>query len=65
MDKHPFEYQQPTPEQVASITRIREACKALYEVLGDELPHCRERSLAITRLEEVSMWANKGVVFQG
>lgn len=60
--KHPFEYQKPTDEHVAKITEVREACKALYEVLLT-LPNCREKSLALTKLEEVSMWANKGIVF--
>lgn len=62
MDKNPFEYQAPTPEHVQQITTVREACKATHEVLLS-LPPCRERSLAITKLEEVSMWANKGIVF--
>lgn len=61
-DKNPFEYQRPTEEHVAQITEVREGCKALYDVLMT-LPPSRERSLAITKLEEVSMWANKGIVF--
>ena len=60
--KHPFEYQKPTEEQVAQIQEVRESCKALYETLK-KLPDCREKSLAITKLEECSMWANKGIVF--
>lgn len=61
-DKHPFEYQKPTDAHVAKITEVREACKGLYEILMT-LPNSRERSLAITKLEETSMWANKGIVF--
>ena len=64
MEKHPFEYQAPTPEMVEQITEVREGCKALYEILC-KLPSSRQRSLAITSLEEVSMWANKGIVFEG
>ena len=60
--KHPFEYQKPTEENVAKITEVREACKSLYEVL-QTLPKSRETSLALTKLEEVSMWANKSIVF--
>jgi hypothetical protein len=26
------------------------------------IPNCRERSLALTKLEECSMWATKGIV---
>ena len=62
MEKNPFEYQAPTPEHVKQITMVREACKATHDALLS-LPQCRERSLAITKLEEVSMWANKGIVF--
>ena len=60
--KHPFEYQAPTPEMVEQITLVRERCKQLYELLT-LLPNSRERSVAITKLEEVSMWANKAIVF--
>lgn len=63
MYQHPFEYQRPTPEQVEQITVIREACKTLYETLKATLPPGREHALACTKLEEVSMWANKAVVF--
>lgn len=62
-DKHPFEYQAPTPEHVAKIQTIREAMKALNDLILETLPSSRERSLAITKLEESSMWANKGIVF--
>lgn len=61
--KHPFEYQKATEEQLAQIQETREACKSLYETL-QKLPNSREKSLAITKLEECSMWANKGIVFQ-
>ena len=63
MPKHPFEYQRPTLEMVEQITLVREGCKALHDILLS-LPPCRERSLAITKLEECSMWMNKGIVFQ-
>lgn len=62
MNKNPFEYQKPSDEHVVKITEVREKCKELYDVLLS-LPESRERSLAITKLEEVSMWANKCIVF--
>lgn len=62
-DPNPFEYQRPTPEHVETITEVRNACKQLHDLLLSKLPSCRERALAITKLEEVSMWANKGIVF--
>ncbi len=63
VSKHPFEYQAPTPEMVEKITEVRESCKDLYNILLT-LPNSRLRSLALTKLEEVSMWANKAIVFE-
>ena len=60
--KNPFEYQKPTERSISAITHVREQCKDLYDTLLALAPS-RERSLAITKLEEVSMWANKGIVF--
>lgn len=59
---NPFEYQKPTEESVTKINEVREKCKELNDLLLT-LPKSREQSLAITKLEEVSMWANKGIVF--
>lgn len=60
--KHPFEYQRPTEQSVAQIEALRLACKTVYDNLMSLTPS-RERSLAITKLEEVSMWGNKSIVF--
>ncbi len=62
-EPHPFVYQPPTPEAVARITFVREALRIAHDALLDGIPACRERSLAITKLEERSMWANKAIVF--
>lgn len=61
--KHPFEYQAPTPEHVQQITAVREVLKTAHDTILAIMPPSRERSLAITKLEEASMWANKGIVF--
>lgn len=65
MSKHPFEYQKPTDEQVGRMSMVRELCNQTYQVLLSEVPACAERTLAIRKLEEASMWANKAVVFDG
>lgn len=59
--KHPFDYHRPNEKQVQQITTVRDGCKALHAILL-ELPVNRERSVAITNLEQVSMWANKGII---
>ena len=65
-----FVYHQPTtagplpvtpPEQVEQITAVREGCRELHALL-ETLPANRETALAVTKLEEVSMWANKSIV---
>jgi hypothetical protein len=58
-----FEHQRPSPDGVNRIERVRAACKELARILEAEVPTCRELSLAITKLEEVSMWANRAIVF--
>lgn len=59
---HPFAYQKPTTAQTAQIEAVRASCRDLHNLILS-LPPGRERSLAVTKLEEVSMWANKGIVF--
>ena len=59
---NPFEYQRPDANQVAQIEAVRLKCKELHELILT-LPPGRERSVSVTKLEEVSMWANKGIVF--
>jgi hypothetical protein len=49
----------PTPETVAQIERIREAAKQFGLTVFREAPASRERSLAITKIEEAVMWAVK------
>lgn len=62
-DNNPFVYHMPTPEQVRSIQHVRDILKLAYDHLMSECPPSRERALAVTKLEECSMWANKSVVF--
>lgn len=59
--KHPFDYHRPSETQVEQISTVRDGCKALHAILL-ALPSNAERTLAIRKLEEVSMWANKGIV---
>lgn len=59
--KHPFEYQAPTPKSIEDIKDLRLHCFLLNSEL-EKIPNCREKSLAITKLEEVNMWANKAIV---
>lgn len=61
--KNRFQYHQPTPEMVVWITKVREQCSALDDLLLEMPSHPRYAALARTYLEIVSMEANKGIVF--
>ncbi|WP_456243376.1 Acb2/Tad1 domain-containing protein [Streptomyces lycii] len=39
-------------------TSIRQACRRLADQLNEQVPDGREKSLAVTKLEEVMFWAN-------
>lgn len=40
---------------------VRENCLELAKFIENVMSDCREKSLAITKLEEVMMWANAGI----
>ena len=40
---------------------IRQACRRLADELNERLPEGREKSLAITHLEEVMFWGNAAI----
>ena len=60
---NPFDYQKPSDLSVEKIKIMRKSCKAIHELILNTIPDSREKSLAITKLEEVSMWVNKAIVF--
>jgi len=64
--RHPFEYQAPTREHIRAIQVARDGMKVAFESLANAgVPECAEETLAIRKLEEASMWANKAIVFDG
>lgn len=56
-----FTYHAPQPGQPEKYQAIREKAKELAYLIVDLVPPSREQSLALTKLEEVSMWANAGI----
>ena len=61
--KNRFQYHSPTPEMVTWITKVRQLCSDLDDLLLEMPSHPRYTALARTYLEIVSMEANKGIVF--
>lgn len=57
-----FAHHTPTPAAVDVIAEVRRGFSTLYEHLLAACPMSRERSLALTGLEESAMWAIKSIV---
>ncbi len=60
LDKR-FTYHPPKPGQPDKYVRIRDNAKELAELINTLAPESREKSLAITKLEEAVMWANASI----
>ena len=56
-----FTYHAPKNGQPEKYQAIREKAKELAYLIQELVPPSREQSLAITKLEECSMWANAGI----
>lgn len=56
-----FKYHSPKGDQVERYPHIRKEAKTLAETICRTTPPSREQSLALTKLEEVVMWANAGI----
>ncbi len=56
-----FMHHSPKEGQTEKYEAIREKAKELAYLIEDVCPNSREKSLAITKLEECSMWANASV----
>lgn len=54
-----------TEEKQDAHSSVRQACKRLADELNERLPEGREKSLAITHLEEVMLWANASIARNG
>lgn len=56
-----FTYHAPKPGQPERYQAIREIAKGLAMFIEDHCPDSREKSLAMTKLEECVMWANASI----
>lgn len=61
MDKL-FNYHPPRKESIVKAHEaIREQCKELALTLHAKAPDCRERAIAVRKVEEAMMWGNAAV----
>lgn len=51
-------------EQRERISNIVRAAEHLDEVIKQNCPKGRNRKIALRKLEEVAMWANKAIAFE-
>lgn len=56
-----FTYQAPNAGQAERYVQLREGAKALAQLIDDLCPDSREKSLAMTRVEESVMWGNASI----
>lgn len=56
-----FTYHAPKEGQPAMYQQIRDKAKELAYLIDGLVPDSREKSLAMTKLEETVMWANAGI----
>lgn len=56
-----FTYYPPKPDQPNRYVKIRDKAKELALVIDDCVPDSREKSVAMTNLKQVVMWANAGI----
>lgn len=56
-----FQHYAPSPETTEVHHEVRRTVRTAASNLADILPECREKSLAITALEEAMYWANAAI----
>lgn len=61
MIENNFSYHAPKEGQPQIYTELRDKAKEFAYMIDELVPNSREKSLAMTKLEEVIMWANAGI----
>lgn len=57
-----YMYHKPSDAGLQKITELREGVSLLHDLIESVAPESRERSVALTNLEQAAMWAIKAVV---
>lgn len=56
-----FDYHAPTPDRTRAHERVRSYLKQMAQEFDLTLPESREKTIAITKLEEAMFWANAAI----
>lgn len=56
-----FSYHAPKGDQAERYAIIREGAKELARIIDEKCPDSREKSLALTNLQQSVMWANASI----
>ena len=56
-----FTYHAPTPDQIEDMVKLRDAARLLAHLVNQAVPDGREKSTALTKLEEVIFHSNAGI----
>jgi len=56
-----FTYHPPKPDQIPRYEALRNQARDLAIAITELCPNSRERSVALTNLEQSVMWANKAI----
>ena len=59
-----FTYHSPNENQVDRYKLLRDKAKELAYAIDERCPSSREKSLALTNLEQAVMWANASIARQ-
>jgi hypothetical protein len=59
--EHNFKYHAPTQSDIKKHQSIRDFAKSFAHLINESCIESREKSLALTKLEEVVMWANAAI----
>lgn len=60
-----FTYHAPPPENTQKFVQIRGEVRRVAELLNDLCPESREKSLAVTHLEDAVFWAIASIARKG
>lgn len=61
MHSSTYEYLKPTDEQIATMSRVREASCTYSELLEKELPEGADKTFILRNLRTNAMWANVSI----